>query len=78
MHFDVEKNLIYVMIQMQGSHWKFQDFPVTQILREINSKASVSSKTAVLVIFGALNFVYLVNFSLKKNAEIHKIRIQSL
>ena len=36
---------------------KFQDFSVIQILREINFGESRSPKTAVFVIFGALNFV---------------------
>ena len=36
--------------------WKFQDFSITQILREINFGESSDSKTAVFIIFGALNF----------------------
>ena len=42
---------------------KFQDFSVIQILREINFGESRSSKIAI---FGALDFVNLVNFSLLK------------
>ena len=42
----------------------FQDFFVTRILCEINFGKSRSSKTADFAIFGALNFVDLVNFSL--------------
>ena len=35
--------------------WKFHDFTVTQILREINFAESRSAKTAIFTIFGALN-----------------------
>jgi len=48
--------------------WKFQDFPVIQILREITFGESKSGKTTVLAVFavvGALYFVNLVNFSLQ-------------
>ena len=41
--------------------WKFQDFPVTQILREINFEETRSSKSAV---FG--------KFQPTKSVEIHK------
>ena len=46
--------------------WKFQDFSITQILREINFWDSRSAKTAIFSILGAVNFVNLVNFSLQK------------
>ena len=46
--------------------WNFLDFSVTQILREINFGKSKSSKTADFAILGALNFVHVVNFCLKK------------
>ena len=36
--------------------WKFQDFSVIQILREINLGESRSSETAILTIFRVLNF----------------------
>ena len=45
--------------------WKFQDFSVTQILREINFGEFWSSKYAIYAIFGTQNFVYLLNFSLQ-------------
>ena len=51
---------------------------LAQILREINFEECGSSKTAVFVIFGALNFVALVNFSLQKVQTFMKIKIQSL
>ena len=41
----------------QHTVWKFQDFSVTQILREIIFAQSTTSKTAVFAILGALNFV---------------------
>ena len=44
--------------------WKFHDFSVTQILREINFGESRSAETAIFAIFAALNSVYLVNSSL--------------
>ena len=49
-----------------GTVWKFKDFSVTQIFREINFGESRSAKTAVFAILGALNFHNLVNFSLQK------------
>ena len=45
---------------------KFHDFSVIQILREINFGESRSSKITVFAIFGALNIVDLINFSLQK------------
>ena len=58
--------------------WKFHDFPITQILREINFGESRSSKTAFFAILVALNFVDLINFSPQKVQKILKIKIQSL
>ena len=46
--------------------WKFQDFAITQVLREINFEEFRSCKSAVFVILGALNFVHLVNFNFDK------------
>ena len=46
--------------------WKFQDFYVIRILREINFGESRSTKNGVFAIFGALNLVELVIFSLQK------------
>ena len=42
--------------------WKFHDFSVIQILREINFGECRSYKSAVFAIFGFLNFVNLVDF----------------
>ena len=55
--------------------WKFQDYCITQILREINFGDSSSAKTAVFAILGAVNFVHLVNMSLQKSAKIHQNQI---
>ena len=63
---------------MQDTFWKLKNFSVIQILREINFGESKSSKTVVFAIFGALNFVNLVDFSLQKVQKFLKIKIQSL
>ena len=52
--------------------WKFHDFYITQILREINFGESRSSKTAIFAIQGALNFVDLVNFTFQKVQKLIK------
>ena len=46
--------------------WKFEDFSATHVSYEINFGESRSSKIAVLAIFGSLDLVLLVNFSLLK------------
>ena len=49
--------------------WKFEDFSVTQILREINFVESRSAETAIFANFDNfrdLNSVHLVNSSLQK------------
>ena len=46
--------------------WKFQDFSVIQILREINFGESRSTKTAVFAISGSLYFDNLLNICLQK------------
>ena len=46
--------------------WKFQDFYITQILREINLEDSSSAKTACIAILRAVNLIHLANSSLKK------------
>ena len=52
--------------------WKFQDFCITEILREINFVHSKSAKTAGFAILGAVNFVHLVNSSLRKAQKLVK------
>ena len=59
--------------------WEFQDFTITQILREINFvHSSISAKTAIFAILGHVNFVHLVIFSLQKMQKSLKSKIQSL
>ena len=52
--------------------WKFLDFSVIQILREINFEESRSSKTAILGILEALNFDFYKFLHFLK-AEIIKL-----
>ena len=52
--------------------WKFQDFSVTQILREINFGKSKSSKTDIFATLGVLNFVSFVKFRLAKVQKFKK------
>ena len=53
--------------------WKFHDFSITQILREINFGDFTSAKSAILANLGALNVdLYEVLHFLK--AEIDKIQ----
>ena len=56
--------IVAKMWRKKGTVLKIQDFSVIQILREINFDGFRSSKTAVLAILKALNFVDLVNISL--------------
>ena len=49
------------LLQFEYTVWKFQDFSVAQILREINCGKSRTSTTAAFVIFGALNYVNLIS-----------------
>ena len=70
---------LYIHIQpFYLTVWKFHDFSITQILREINFGDSWSCKTAVFAIYGALNFVNLVCFTLQKMQKFIKTKIQSL
>ena len=50
--------------------WKFHDFSVVQILREINFGESWSSKIAFFAVLGALNYIDFVNFSFQKVQNI--------
>ena len=49
--------------------WKFQDYCITEILREINFEDSGSAKSAVFAILGAVNFG---KYQPKKSAKIHE------
>ena len=66
----------------RGKHcttvWRFHDFSITQILREINLRESRSFRIAVFDIFGVLNFDNLVNFSLQKVHKFINVKIESL
>ena len=57
--------------------WKIQHIPVTQILRVIKFGDSRSAKSKN-AIFGPLNFVHLVHFSLQKVQKCIKIKIHTL
>ena len=54
--------------------WKFQDFCIIDILREINVEDSRSAKSADFAILGAVNFVHLVIFSFKKVQKFTEIQ----
>ena len=61
--------------------WKFHDFPITQILREINFEDSGSVNSAILPHLEALNFdIYeFLHFVKAEIDQIHQInKIQSL
>ena len=58
--------------------WKYEEFLVIQILREINFGESESFEIAIFANFGALNVVNLVNFSLQKVQNLMKIKTHSL
>ena len=53
--------------------WKFLDFSVTQILRQINCEDSSSVKSAILTHLGALNFYEYLHFLKTKIYQIDKI-----
>ena len=57
--------------------WKFHDFSINQILREINFGESRSAETAIFVIFGALNSVDLVNSSLQKVQKSRTLKFRA-
>ena len=60
--------------------WKFQNFPVIQILREIHLGESISSKIAGFAKLEALGEaeVNLAHFSLQKVQKFKKVKIQGL
>ena len=53
-------------IHFRYAVWKFQDFCITENLREINLEDSRSAKSSVFAILEAVNFLYLLHFSLQK------------
>ena len=54
--FGIFKNLTQVILNL-CTGWKFHDFSVTQILRQINFEECRSSKTAIFAILVALNSI---------------------
>ena len=65
-------------LSVRGTVWKFQDFSITQILREINFGGSRSANPAICAILGAMKLVNLGNFSLQKMQKFIKFKNQSL
>ena len=61
-----KRKLVCHKMNHSWKQWKFQDFSVIQILREITFGEFRNAKSAIYAISGALDFVYLVNFSLQK------------
>ena len=66
------------VLEMDFTVWKFQDFSVIHILREIKFGESRSPKTAICAIFGDVKFVNLVTFSLQKVLKLIKIKLLTL
>ena len=52
--------------------WKFGNFSVAQISREINCRKSRSSKNAVFAILGGSEFYQFGQFWYSKSANIYK------
>ena len=59
---------------VENTMWKFRDFTVTWILREINFGECRNSKNTVFAILGTLIFVNLVNIILKKVQKFRAAR----
>ena len=63
---DLEKGkfgkLLYNFLNSQFTVWKFHDFSISQILREINSKDSKSQKSAPFLQFQRLWILIFINF----------------
>ena len=57
---------------MEYKVWKFHDFSVTQILREINFGVSKRSKNAVFVILLGSDFSFLWQITALKSSKIHQ------
>ena len=57
--------------------WNFHDFPITQILREINFGDSRSAKSAILTNLEVLNFAFyqILHFLKDEINQIDKIQI---
>ena len=59
----------------QYTVWKFQDFCITQILREINFEDSWSAKSAISIHLEALNFDFyeFLHFFMAEIYQMNKI-----
>ena len=53
------------------TEWKFLDFPITQILREINLRDSQTAKSAIFTISEALNFDFQESMHFLKAETYH-------
>ena len=64
--------------------WKFHDFSITQILREINSRNSRRTKSVIFAILEALNFdfqeflYFLKAENYQKMADFEVLDLQKL
>ena len=63
---------------MSCTVWKYHDFSVTQILREINFEEYKSSETGVFATLGAVKMINFLNVSFQKVQKFIKIEIHSL
>ena len=59
-------------IDVEGTVWKFHQFSITWILREVNFRDSRSAKSAILKHLGSLNIDFYEFLHFLK-AEIHQI-----
>ena len=59
------------MLERSNTVWKFYDFPITQILCEINFEESGSAKSAILTYLEAVNFDFYEFLHFQK-AEIYQ------
>ena len=70
--YQILHNLL--IFAMTFTLWKFQDFSVTQILREINFRECEICKTKLPVFLQFRGYeLFKIEFQPSKNARIHKI-----
>ena len=65
-------------ILSQYTMWKNHDFPITQILREINFRGSRSAKCAILTHIEALNFHLYEFWHFLKSPKMAKTAVLEL
>ena len=68
----MSENLFLKLLNWQNTVWKFREFSISQILREINFGDSRSAKFAISTHLQALNFD-LYDFLHFLKAEIYQI-----